>query len=84
MGQNTMPDFHAYSVKFCEYFLILLLCVTHFILLTFLLCDGLVLKKREEAVKRFQCEAPDCCPACFYESQDYPGNPDRRTEASAH
>ena len=27
MGQNTMPNVHAISVKFCEYFLLLLLCV---------------------------------------------------------
>ena len=27
MGQNTVPNVHANSVKFCEYFLLLLLCV---------------------------------------------------------
>ena len=32
MGQNTMPNVHANSMTFCEYFLLLQLCVQVIIL----------------------------------------------------
>ena len=38
----------------------------------------------EHAAKKSQCEAPGCCPASVYESQDSPRVPDRRTKALAH